>query len=48
MVPVRHVLEFAVLAAVLIAIPGPSVLFIVSRSPTGKLAITPRCAKASR
>jgi len=34
MVPVRHVLEFAVLAAVLIAIPGPSVLFIVSRALT--------------
>jgi Putative threonine efflux protein len=34
MVPVRHVLEFAVLAAVLIAIPGPSVLFTVSRALT--------------
>jgi hypothetical protein len=31
---VRHVLEFAVLAAVLIAIPGPSVLFTVSRALT--------------
>jgi hypothetical protein len=31
---VRHVLEFAVLAAVLIAIAGPSVLFTVSRALT--------------
>ena len=33
-VPVGQVLEFAVLAAVLIAIPGPSVLFTVSRALT--------------
>jgi len=34
MVPVSHVLGFAALAAVLIAIPGPSVLFTVSRALT--------------
>jgi threonine/homoserine/homoserine lactone efflux protein len=34
MVPVSHLLEFAALAAVLIAIPGPSVVFTVSRALT--------------
>jgi threonine/homoserine/homoserine lactone efflux protein len=34
MVPVSHLLQFAALAAVLIAIPGPSVLFTVSRALT--------------
>jgi len=34
MVPASHVLAFAGLAAVLIAIPGPSVLFTVSRALT--------------
>ena len=31
MVPAGHVLAFAAVVAVLIAIPGPSVLFIVGR-----------------
>jgi threonine/homoserine/homoserine lactone efflux protein len=34
MLPMRHLLEFAGLAAVIIAIPGPSVLFTVSRALT--------------
>jgi threonine/homoserine/homoserine lactone efflux protein len=34
MMPADHVLAFAALAAVLIAIPGPSVLFTVSRALT--------------
>jgi threonine/homoserine/homoserine lactone efflux protein len=34
MVPVSHLMAFAALAAVLIAIPGPSVLFTVSRALT--------------
>lgn len=34
MVPVSHLLQFAALAAVLIAIPGPSVLFTISRALT--------------
>jgi threonine/homoserine/homoserine lactone efflux protein len=34
MVSSRHLLEFAALAAVVIAIPGPSVLFTVSRALT--------------
>lgn len=34
MVPVSHLLGFATLAAVLIAIPGPSVLFTISRALT--------------
>ncbi|HUY51226.1 MAG TPA: LysE family translocator [Streptosporangiaceae bacterium] len=34
MVPASHVLAFAAVAAVLIAIPGPSVLFTVSRALT--------------
>jgi threonine/homoserine/homoserine lactone efflux protein len=34
MVPTRHVLMFAAVAAVLIAIPGPSVLFTISRALT--------------
>jgi threonine/homoserine/homoserine lactone efflux protein len=34
MMPVSHLLEFAGLAAVIIAIPGPSVLFTVSRALT--------------
>src|SRR5579863_5121310 len=34
MVPVSHLMAFAALAAVLIAIPGPSVLFAVSRALT--------------
>jgi len=33
-IPVSHVLAFAAVAAVLIAIPGPSVLFTVSRALT--------------
>src|ERR1039458_6144842 len=32
MAPVSHILAFAALAAVLIAIPGPSVLFTISRA----------------
>jgi threonine/homoserine/homoserine lactone efflux protein len=35
MVPVRSVLAFAGVASILIAIPGPSVLFTVSRALTG-------------
>lgn len=35
MVPIRSVLAFAGVAAILIAIPGPSVLFTVSRALTG-------------
>jgi threonine/homoserine/homoserine lactone efflux protein len=39
MVPTSHLLAFVVTAAVLIAIPGPSVLFVVSRAITaGRLA----------
>jgi threonine/homoserine/homoserine lactone efflux protein len=34
MVPTSHLLEFAALAAVLVAIPGPSVLFTISRALT--------------
>ena len=34
MVPVSHVLAFAAVAAVLILVPGPSVLFTVSRAVT--------------
>lgn len=34
MVPVSHLLEFAGVAAIIIAIPGPSVLFTVSRALT--------------
>jgi threonine/homoserine/homoserine lactone efflux protein len=34
MIPASHVLAFAAVAAVLIAIPGPSVLFTVSRALT--------------
>jgi threonine/homoserine/homoserine lactone efflux protein len=34
MVPASHVLAFAAVAAVLIAIPGPSVLFTISRALT--------------
>ena len=34
MLPMKHLLEFAGLAAVIIAIPGPSVLFTVSRALT--------------
>jgi threonine/homoserine/homoserine lactone efflux protein len=34
MLPMNHLLEFAGLAAVIIAIPGPSVLFTVSRALT--------------
>src|SRR5260370_7469858 len=34
MVPASHVLAFAAVATVLIAIPGPSVLFTVSRALT--------------
>lgn len=34
MIPVSHVLAFAAVAAVLIAVPGPSVLFTVSRAVT--------------
>ena len=34
MIPISHVLAFAALAAVLIAVPGPSVLFTVSRAVT--------------
>jgi threonine/homoserine/homoserine lactone efflux protein len=34
MVPVSHVLEFAAVVAVVIAIPGPSVLFTISRALT--------------
>jgi threonine/homoserine/homoserine lactone efflux protein len=34
MVPVSHLLAFAAVAAVLIAIPGPSVLFTISRALT--------------
>jgi threonine/homoserine/homoserine lactone efflux protein len=32
MVSSRHLLEFAALAAVVIAVPGPSVMFTVSRA----------------
>lgn len=35
MVPIRSVLAFAGVAAILVAIPGPSVLFTVSRALTG-------------
>ena len=31
MVPVSHVLAFAAVVTILIAIPGPSVLFTISR-----------------
>src|ERR1700729_1001632 len=34
MVPVSHVLAFAALVSVLVAIPGPSVLFTISRALT--------------
>jgi hypothetical protein len=34
MVPIRSVLAFAGVAAILIAIPGPSVLFTISRALT--------------
>ena len=34
MIPASHVLAFAAVAAVLIAVPGPSVLFTVSRAVT--------------
>jgi len=34
MVPASHVLAFIALVSVLIAIPGPSVLFTVSRALT--------------
>ena len=34
MVPATHVLAFAALVTVLIAIPGPSVLFTISRALT--------------
>src|SRR5438067_1644489 len=34
MVPARHVLAFAAIVAVVIAIPGPSVLFTISRALT--------------
>src|ERR1022692_1563239 len=34
MLPASHVLAFAALATVLIAIPGPSVLFTISRALT--------------
>src|SRR6201995_3838828 len=34
MVPMSHILAFAAVAAVLIAVPGPSVLFTVSRAVT--------------
>ena len=34
MVPVSHVLAFAAVVSVLIAIPGPSVLFTISRALT--------------
>ena len=34
MIPVSHVLAFAAVAAVLIRVPGPSVLFTVSRAVT--------------
>src|SRR5947208_2295408 len=33
MVPFSHVLAFAAVVSVLIAIPGPSVLFTISRAP---------------
>ena len=33
--PASHVLAFAALSTVLIAIPGPSVLFTISRALTG-------------
>jgi threonine/homoserine/homoserine lactone efflux protein len=34
MVPLSHVLTFAAVVSVLIAIPGPSVLFTISRALT--------------
>lgn len=34
MLPTDHLLAFVVLAAVLILVPGPSVLFVVTRSLT--------------
>ena len=34
MVPVSHVLAFAAVVTVLIAVPGPSVLFTISRALT--------------
>jgi threonine/homoserine/homoserine lactone efflux protein len=34
MVPARELLEFAIVAAVLVAVPGPSVLFTISRALT--------------
>ena len=34
MVPANHVLAFAALVIVLVAIPGPSVLFTISRALT--------------
>ena len=34
MVPVKDLLEFAALAALLIIVPGPSVLFTISRALT--------------
>jgi threonine/homoserine/homoserine lactone efflux protein len=34
MVPASHVLAFVAVATVLIAIPGPSVLFTISRALT--------------
>jgi len=34
MVPVRHVLAFAAVVTVLVAVPGPSVLFTISRALT--------------
>jgi threonine/homoserine/homoserine lactone efflux protein len=35
MIPMRSVLAFAGVAAILVAIPGPSVLFTISRALTG-------------
>ncbi len=35
MVPASHVLAFAAVVTVVIAIPGPSVLFTISRALTG-------------
>ena len=32
MVPLSHLLTFAIAAALLIALPGPSVLFVVGRT----------------
>jgi len=34
MLPTEHLLAFMVLATVLIVVPGPSVLFVVTRSLT--------------